>query len=760
MEVKEQPNQNPDQESNSTIQEEKPTTVAVTIENEETSRESEPVANLQISDTEKSNIVDMMQSQVSKDETADELKHEGTLQISDTEKSSIVDMMQNQVSKAETADEPKHEGTPQITDSEKSSIVEMIQGKTSDIDSGDEQESTSEMTVISENEDVVAEEKETRQISNTERLSIIYLLRGKIESEEHEIVHADIDFDQLNKQELVDILEEIVQEKDISIIKSQVAKINSVFYQCNKKEKETELRNFISSGGKEEDFKHIQDPLEIRYNAAIGIYKHNKSKFSQDLEKQKHVNIKLKYELLEELKELINSEETLKKTYDEFKILQDKWKEIGMVPASELRNLWQSYHFLVEKFFDKVRINRELRDLDLKKNLEAKIALCEKAEELIVEKSILKSFKLLQHYHDKWREIGPVPIAVKEDVWERFKGITDKINLRRKEYYKELQDQQQANYEAKFALCDKAQELVAESADTLKSWQSATDKVNELLKVWKTIGRAPKAKNDEIWARFKGYLDSFFKAKREYLGELKGQQVNNYNLKLDLCAKAESIMESNDWGNTTRELINLQKEWKIIGPVPRKYSDKVWKRFRGSCDTFFSRKSDHFKNIHAVEHDNYKLKKDLVASIAGYKVDKDKSANLGALKEFQRKWIEIGHVPFKEKEIIHSKYRAAIDELINKMDVNKAEISAADFENKLEILKSGPEAGKMISKERMFISGKIRKIKEDLAVWENNIGFFSNSKQSNKLKEEFEHKINRARSEIESMKAKLKMLNS
>ena len=713
MESKDQTNQNLEAESNSEVQDKKTVSNDETAETKDVDSKLEIVEKMQISNAEKGNIIEMLVNNFS------EVKI---------------------VARPETADV-----TLQISDADKSDIMDMIQDKAVIVDSEDKSED---------------KELDIRQISDTEKLSIIKMLQDNAEPSGHEILYDEIDYEHLNKQELVDILEEVVQQKDISVIKSQVAKINSAFYHRNKEEKENELHNFLSSGGKEEDFAHVADPLEVRFNAAIGIYKHNKSRYSQDLEKQKQVNLQLKYDLLEELKELINSEETLKKTYDEFKNLQNKWKEIGMVPASELRNLWQSYHFLVEKFFDKVRINNELRDLDLKKNLEAKMALCEKVEELLVEKSILKSFKLLQHYHDKWREIGPVPSNVKEDIWERFKGITDKINLRRKDYYKELQNQQQSNYEAKLVLCEKAEEIVSDSVDTLKGWQAATDKMNDLLKLWKTLGRAPKAKNDEVWATFKGNLDSFFNSKREYLNELKEQQVNNYNLKLDLCAKAESIKDSADWGNTTRELIKLQKDWKQIGPVPRKYSDKIWKRFRASCDDFFKRKSDHFKNIHVVEDANLLKKKELISAISGYKVGKDKSANLNALKDFQKQWIEIGFVPFKEKEKVQSKYKVALDELIGKMDVNKSDLSASDFKNKLEILKSGPDAGNRLSKERTTISGKIRRINEDLSVWENNIGFFANSKQSNKLKEEFEQKIERAKSEIDSLKARLKLLNS
>lgn len=713
MERKAQPNPTPEQNSKSAIQDEKPINVEATTKSGTTLSKSESVTETQ---------------------------------ISGAEKVSIVDMIHGKVSDIETSDKPKPIIKSQISDSVKNDIIEMIRGISSNQpDQGEEIEN---------------HESVKNQISGAERKSIISLLHDNVETEDRGILYDDVEFDKLNKQELIDILEEVVKEKDISLIKSQVAKINSAFYQRNKEEIKGELSNFISSGGKEEDFSHVEDPLEIRYNTAISIYKNNKTSYGRSLEILKQNNLKLKHELLDELKNLINSEETLKKTYDEFKKLQEKWKEIGMIPASELRNLWQSYHFLVEKFFDKVRINRELRDLDLKKNLEAKLALCEKAEELLVEKSILKSFKLLQFYHDKWREIGPVPIDVKEDLWSRFKGITDKINLRRKEYYKELQDQQQTNYDTKLALCENAKEIVSESIETLKDWQVSTDKVNELLKLWKTIGRAPKSKNDEVWVTFKGYLDTFFKSKREYLTELKGQQVNNYNLKIDLCTKAEAIMDSSDWRNTTRELINLQQEWKKIGPVPRKYSDKIWKKFRSSCDVFFKRKSEHFKSLHSVEDENFKKKKELISNITDYNVTKDKDTDLTALKDFQKQWIDIGFVPFKEKEKIQTSYRTAIDKLVSKMDINKSELSAADFKNRIDVLKNSPDGGRRLSKERIFITGKIKKIKEDLDVWENNIGFFSNSKQSNKLKEEFEHKISKAKSEIDSLKAKLKLLDS
>ncbi len=603
--------------------------------------------------------------------------------------------------------------------------------------------------------------KKSFQISKSERNEIIRLLTGNYDSVSKETTTAEeeIDYNDLNKQELVELFEETVQEKDVSLIRNKVGNINKAFHHLNKGDKEKALQEFIASGGVKEEYKHVEDPLEQRFRAAFNQYKHNKSKYAEELEKKKVENLKLKTDILDELKALIDSEETLKKTYDEFKRLQDRWKEIGMVPAGELNNLWQNYHFLVELFFDKVRINKELRDLDLKKNFERKIALCEKTEELFLEKSIIKSFKLLQQFHDDWREIGPVPSESREELWERFKASTDKINARRKEHYKELQTEQENNYEAKVVLCEKAEELIPQEELTLREWQKKTDQINDLFKVWKTVGRAPKVKNDEIWARFKTSLDSFFLSKRDFLNKLKEQQTNNLNLKIDLCVTAEAIKDSNDWKKTTNDLIRLQKEWKNIGPVPRRQSDKIWKRFRAACDEFFKRKSEFFKNIHVFEDDNLKLKQTLVKEIGAYKISKDKEANMEAFKAFQRKWLEIGHVPFKEKDRVQNDYRAAVDQLIDKMDINKNELSRSGYKSKIEMFKNDPDGDWKIKKERNHLLSRINKIKEDVALWENNIGFFSSSKQSEALRKEFENKIEKAKKEIQSFEVKIKILN-
>ena len=580
------------------------------------------------------------------------------------------------------------------------------------------------------------------------------------EEDDDDNVDVEEKYNELSREQLIEALKEIVNETDINRIKTRVALIKVAFLKENSRIKEEQLEKFISEGGEETEFEFKEDELEKNFKLLFSVYKQNRQKFLQEQEKIKEENLIAKKQVLEELKILISSEETLKKTYDEFKILQDKWREIGIIPKNEVNNLWQSYHFLVEKFFDKVKINKELRDLDMKKNLESKIVLCEKTEELLLETSIIKSFKELQRYHNQWKEIGPVTRENKDEIWERFKAATDKINERRREHYAKIYENQENNFEAKTALCEKAEAIVIKEINTIKEWQKYTDEINDLFKVWKSIGNVPKKHNEEIWHRFRTYLNTFFENKKEYFQKLKDEQLNNYNLKVDICVQAESMQDSEDWKETTHKLINLQKDWKEIGPVPRKYSDKIWKRFRTACDAFFNNKTSYFSNIHVHEDDNLKLKHEIIEKVKKHEFGDDKKENLQKIKDFQREWTEIGHVPFKEKDKIWKEFREAIDKHIDKLQISKVEISTMNFKTKIESVKDSPKAKNIIYKERIFLNNKISKLKDDIALWENNIGFLADSKNADVFKKEFEKKINSAKQDLKISEAKMKYLNS
>lgn len=645
------------------------------------------------------------------------------------------------------------------TESKKSSKQE----KESESKTGEDKKKKSKKNVVIQAIDKNAEsseEKEIETVDASKELTEINNSDGELEEPEAEQVETVEDYKTFSREELVNILEEIVREGEINAIKKKVALIKVAFLNINKEEQQKKYNEFVAGGGDKNKFDTTEDNIEKKFNEAFAIYKAKRQRFLEEQDKIKLQNLETKKIILEELKALIDSEETLKNTYDQFKSLQERWKEIGMVPKKELNNLWQSYHFYVEKFFDKVKINKELRDLDLKKNLEAKIELCEKVEELLLETSILKSFKQLQQYHQQWKETGPVPQDKKDEIWERFKSTTDKINQRRREHYAKFQEEQNDNLLAKTALCEKAEEILQKEFTTIKEWQDNTNEITELLKVWKTIGSAPRKHNDEIWERFKTSLDTFFSGKKEYFQKIKEEQLNNYNLKLDLCVQAEALKTSTDWRNTTQDLINLQKEWKSIGPVPRKHSDKIWKRFRAACDEFFNNKSDYFANIEKHEADNLKLKEELIKKVEEYKFGEDKNEIFDVLKGFQREWTDIGHVPIKDKGKVQNEFRNAVNKRLDKLKISKTEIQTINYKQRIEGMKDSPNTGKIMNNEKYFLSGKRKKLEEEIKLWENNIGFLAKSKKASLLKEEFEKKINKAKGDLEVLTAKLKLLDN
>lgn len=577
-----------------------------------------------------------------------------------------------------------------------------------------------------------------------------------VAEEENEM--TTFDFSGYNKLQLVELLEETVQNDDVVSIKAKVSAIKVEFLKLNKEDIDRERDEFIANGGNQLEYQHNDDPLEVRFKAAFNIFKKNKAKYNDELERQKLDNLETKKQILEDLKVLIASEETLKKTYDEFRALQEKWNTSGQVPATEATNMWSNYHFYVEQFYNKVKINRELRDLDLKKNLEAKIQLCEKMEELLLAPAGLKTFKLMQQYHDDWKEIGPVQQDKKDEIWDRFKAASDKINAIRREHYAKIEEEQNANYEAKRALCEKMEELVENTVETLSEWTKKSDEVNELFNTWKSIGPAVKKLNDEIWTRFKGSMDSFFEKKKEFLGGLKDQQTENYNRKMELCIEAEALAASEEWKKATDKIKKLQEDWKAIGPAPKRYSEKIWKRFRAACDTFFKNKSEHFSGIKGQESENLKLKQAIIERVKAFELKAERAENMEAIKAFQREWMSIGHVPMKVKDAVQDEFRKLVDGLFDKMRIAKNEISTEEFRDMVQTMKEAPDARDKVRKERINLQGRIDKLVAEINTLENNIGYFSKSKQAGLLVAEYEKKINNLKNDLKVLEAKMKML--
>ena len=562
------------------------------------------------------------------------------------------------------------------------------------------------------------------------------------EPDEEELVEDNADLDGLNKLQLVEMLEELVQDSDVQNIKDKVAAIRLHFNKLNKEDLDNELDKFLQGGGEAESFQHTEDPVEQRFNAAFGIFKANRAKQNEDMEKQKAENLAKKQAILDELKEIIASDDSLKKTYDDFRGLQDRWKEIGPVPAAENSNLWNNYHFLVEKFFDKVRIGRELRDLDMKKNLDAKIELCEKAEELLDEKSITKAFKALQKLHEDWKEVGPVPQDKKDEIWERFKAATDKINQIRREHYAQIEGEQSANLEAKKALCEKAEALIAEDYTSVNAWQKKSTELSEIFGVWKTVGPANKKDNEEIWQRFRGAMDAFFAKKKEFFAGLKDRQTENLERKTQLCIEAEALMESTEWKNATEQMKKLQEEWKTIGPVPKRHADKIWKRFRAACDAFFTARDNRPDGQGSLSA-NLAAKKALIEEIKAYEPAADKDVD--AQKSFAEKWNAIGFVPFKEKDAIQAAYKEAM---------------SSKFPGFGSRGPRRPERGAGRERRPMTETDRLKEqfnaLQSEIQTYENNIGFFGLSKGAEKLKAQMQERIDAAKAKLEELKAQIR----
>ncbi|MCQ2320286.1 MAG: DUF349 domain-containing protein [Bacteroidales bacterium] len=575
--------------------------------------------------------------------------------------------------------------------------------------------------------------------------------------EEEAALETDFNLESMTKEQLVEMMEETVKETDLSKIKDKVAAIRIHFNKLNKEDMDREVEQFLQGGGDMETFQHVADDCETRFNEAFSIYKSNKAHQNELLEAQKLENLAQKKALLEDLKQMIASEESLKKTYDEFRTLQDRWKEIGQVPATENANLWNTYHFLVEQFFDKVRIGRELRDLDMKKNLDMKVDLCEKAEELLNEKSLTKAFQELQKLHEQWKEVGPVPQEKKDEIWERFKAATDKINQIRREHFAKIAEEQNGNFQTKTALCEKAEEIVNGEYASINAWQKKSTELTELFQVWKTVGPAAKKENEEVWARFKAAMDSFFAKKKEYFSTLKDQQTENLERKTQICIEAEALMESTEWKKASDQLKKLQEEWKAIGPVPKRHADKIWKRFRAACDAFFNRKSEHFSGMRGEEEANLEAKKALIEEVKAFELGTSRNENMEALKAFQRRWLEIGHVPMKVKDAINKEFRGLIDGFFDTMRKNQDEASTNEYREMMANLKDDPEGHDKLRRERTNLQNRIQKLRDEIAVLENNIGFFSNSKNSELMRAEYEKKINKAKSDLKVLEAKLKI---
>ncbi len=580
------------------------------------------------------------------------------------------------------------------------------------------------------------------------------------EKEESEPVLEKVAHIQLSKEKLIDRLKHVLHNFPPHQIKDEVEAIKSAFYKKRTAEIEDLKKKFIESGELEENFTPPADPMETGLKKLLGEYKSKRAEYNRRLEEEKERNYQAKLDVIIGIEDLINGQESLNETFQDFRQLQHRWHEIGIVPQNKVRDLWETYNYTIEKFYNYIKINKELRDLDLKKNLEQKIALCEKAEALLLEPTIVKAFKTLQKLHDQWREIGPVPLEKKDELWARFKEATTKINKRHQEYFEGLKEQLKKNLEAKTELCEKAEALSQVELHSPKEWEAKSKELIELQQIWKTIGYAPKKDNNLIYERFRKACDDFFNHKREFFKNYKKDQQHNLQLKTELCIQAEAMKDSTDWRHTTDEFIRIQKKWKQIGPVPRKYSDAIWKRFRTACDTFFENKSSFFKNIDSEHDKNLELKEKLIEEVKNFVLGENVDESFKALQEFQKRWNEIGHVPIKEKDRVNQEFRKYINKHFDSLNLDEFSKNIQKFRNKLENIRNSDNYMDRLIVERNKIISRLKQLESDITVWENNIGFFSNSKKSEALVRDFQRKIDNGKQNIKLFNKKLDMIDS
>jgi hypothetical protein len=568
-----------------------------------------------------------------------------------------------------------------------------------------------------------------------------------------------VDYSGYSKNELVETLALIIDNRPPAEIRDDVERIKSLFYKKLRAEADERKTKFLESGGKIEEFKVYVDPLDHRIKELLDKYREKKTDFSKIQEAEKYENLRRKYEIIDKIKDLVNREESINKTFHEFRELQNEWHAIGIVPQTSLKDLWENYHHNVEIFYDYIKINKELRDLDLKKNLELKVRLCERAEELLLEPNPINAFRLLQDYHNQWREIGPVPAETKNEIWERFKEATAKINKRHHEYFEKQKDDQRKNLEAKMTLCEKVEEINSLELKNFKDFDEKADVIVELQKMWRTLGFAPKKQNNKVYQRFREACDAFFEKKRSFYADNKEVQQTNLQMKTELCVQAESLQESTDWKTTSDALIRLQREWKEIGPVPRKQSERIWKRFRKTCDHFFNRKAEHFATLDTSYEDNLKAKQTIIEELNSFDPGTDIQVAFDRLKEIQRKWTEIGFVPFNMKEEITNLYRNALNKQFDKLKIGEDDKNILKYRTKLDNLKANPKASRKVRNEREKFFTKIKQLESDIVLWENNIGFFAKSSKADNMIKEVEEKIESAKKMIKILEEKVKLID-
>ena len=556
-----------------------------------------------------------------------------------------------------------------------------------------------------------------------------------------------------SKEDVIARLEEISQQENPGD-KSELDLLKQTFYRLRNTEVENARKTFEEEGGNPENFTAPQDDLEIKFKELMSTIKGKLNELKAEEEQEKQNNLTKKLAILDRMKELAESSDDANKAYNEFKQLQGEWNEIKNVPLAKVNELWKSYQLYTEKFYDLIKLSNEFREYDFKKNLEKKVHLCEAAEKLAESEDVVSAFHQLQKLHQEYRETGPISKEQREEIWTRFKAASTTINRRHQQHFEEIKEKEQRNLDEKTVICEIVESMEYDKMTSFQDWHDKTEEILALQAKWKTIGFAPQKMNTKIFERFRTACDDFFKRKAEHFKALKSNMNENLERKKQMCERAESLKDSTDWKGTAEILTQLQKEWKKIGPISKKHSESIWKRFVTACDYFFEQKNKAESVSKNAEQENLERKKEIIAQLNEInKNDNPEEAAGQTIRKLMKEWNKIGHVPFKEKDKIYKQYHHVVDVLFEKLNISASQ-------KKLSHFKSSINKEANLYKEREKLMRAYENMKNEIKTYENNLGFLnSSSKKGNSLVTEMKRKVEKLKNDLALIAKKIEVID-
>lgn len=561
----------------------------------------------------------------------------------------------------------------------------------------------------------------------------------------------------LTKEEVIARLKEIASDVE-SVTKAEIDGLKQTFYKLHNAEQEAARKKFAEAGGAPEDYVPTPDPLEEEMKNAMSVIKNKRNELAAEVERQKEMNLQVKLSIIEELKDLLESPEDANKNYTEFKRLQQQWNEVKLVPQASVNELWKNYQLYVEKFYDLLKLNNEFREYDFKKNLEIKTHLCEAAEKLAEETDVVSAFHQLQKLHQEFRETGPVAKELREEIWARFKAASTAVNRRHQQHFDALKEAEQQNLDQKTVICEIIEGIDYNELTNFAAWDAKTQEIIALQNKWKTIGYAPQKMNVKIFERFRAACDAFFNKKAEFFKTVKENMNENLEKKRALCEKAEALKDSTDWKATADTLVKLQKEWKTIGPVAKKHSDVIWKRFITACDYFFEQKNQAGASQRSEEQANLEKKRAIIAQLEAIGEETEADTAIEQVRTLMKEWNAVGFVPFKDKDKVYKQYHALVDKLFERYNISQSNKKLSSFKNTISNIQEGsPQA---LYREREKLMRAYDNMKSELQTYENNLGFLNAaSKKGNSLLTELNRKVEKLKADIDLVKEKIKVID-